>query len=225
VAKTAWLWATTVLALAGCAPSAAAPTQQAPAADTPTTQVAAADCTRATKTTIAAKSGGYEFSPATVELQRGGFLAVTNKSAHVHELTSKPDAGLVTSVLDAHERQVVQFPQEGTFAIEGGGGAVLHVTVAGESGCGTPKPTLTIKDGYAFSPAKLTVAPTINFNVVNKSSAAHTLACDPETGVSKDHTRLEQGETEILAIDEPGTYTCHSVQHPSAKVVITVAGG
>jgi plastocyanin len=184
--------------------------------------VAAADCTRATKATIAAESGGYAFSPATVKLQRGGFLAVTNKSARVHELTSKPDAGLVTSVLDAHERQVIQFPRAGSFAVEGGGGAVLHVTVAGESGCDAPKPTLTVKDGYAFAPAKLSVAPTINFGVVNKSSAAHTLACDPETGVSKDHTRLEPGETEILAIDDPGTYTCHSVQHPSAKVVITV---
>ena len=218
VARTAWCAAVVVavLAAAGCAPAAEAPAPGTPVAAAPTTR-AAADCTRATKVTI-----GEKFSPATVQLQRGGFLAVTNKSAHVRELASKPDAGLVTSVLDAHERQVIQFPRAGSFAVDGGGGTVLHVTVAGESGCDAPEPTLTIKDGYAFAPAKLTVQPTLNFSVVNKSAAAHTLACDPATGASKDHTRLEKGETEILAIDEPGTYTCHSVQHPSAKVVITV---
>ena len=220
MARTAWLWATAVLAVAGCAPTAEAPTQRIPAAGTPATQ-AAADCTRATRETIA----GDAFSPGAVKIQRGAFLAITNQTGRVHELTAEPDAGLATSVLAPHERQVVQFPQAGDFTVDGAGGAVLHVTVAGESGCGAPKPTLTIKNGYAFSPAKLTVAPTINFTVVNKSSAAHTLTCDPDTGGNKDHSRLEKGETEILAIDEPGTYTCHSVQHPSAKVVITVAGG
>jgi plastocyanin len=228
VATTVRGWAAAcaaVLAVAGCAPAApaSAPAQQQGAADTgpPATQ-SAADCTRATKVTIVENSGGYSFSPGTIKLQRGGFIAVTNKTDRVHELVSKPDAGLVTSVLDLRERQVIQFPDEGTFAVAGAAGAVLHVTVAGESGCGAPTPKLTIKDGYAFSPAKLTVAPTINFTVVNKSSAAHTLTCDPDTGGNRDHSRLERGETEILAIDNPGTYTCHSVQHPSAKVVITV---
>jgi plastocyanin len=224
VARTVRGWAAAcaaVLAVAGCAPAAVAPAQQQRATDAGSTATRpAADCTRATKATIVPKSGGDAFRPGSIKIQRGAFIAVTNKTGRVHELTAKPGAGLVTSVIGLRERQVIQFPAAGTFAVSGAGGAVLHVTVAGESGCGAPKPTLTIKDGYAFSPAKLAVAPTINFAVVNKSSAAHSLTCDP--GIGDDHSRLESGETEILAIDDPGTYTCHSVQHPSAKVVITV---
>jgi len=35
---------------------------------------------------------------------------------------------------------------------------------------------------------------------------------------------LDQGETQLLAIDEPGRYGCRSVQHGTAKVTITVNG-
>jgi plastocyanin len=96
------------------------------------------------------------------------------------------------------------------------------VTVSGDSGCGTPEPTLTIKDGYAFEPDRLQVDATANFTVVNKSKAAHGILCDPDPGGNGDNTRLEKGETQILAFDKRGTYTCHSVQHPDAKVKITV---
>jgi plastocyanin len=223
VARTVQLWvaAGAAVLVAGCAPAAPAAPAAAPAAEQAAPQPAV-DCTKATKATIVEKSGDDAFSPAAITIQRGGFVAVTNKTDRTHELIAKPDAGLATSVLGLKERQVIQFPDAGTFAVAGSGGAVLHVTVAGESGCRAPEPTLTIKDGYAFSPSKLTVAPTINFSVVNKSSATHTLTCDPDTGGNRDHPRLVSGETDILAIDQPGTYTCHSVQHPSAKVVITV---
>jgi len=32
--------------------------------------------------------------------------------------------------------------------------------------------------------------------------------CTPDPGTAKDHTRLAKGETQILAIDQPGRYTC-----------------
>ena len=64
------------------------------------------------------------------------------------------------------------------------------------------------------------VTATENFAVVNHSGVAQSVTCTP--GSSKDHTRLESGETEILAIDEPGRYVCASRQHPDIKVTVTV---
>jgi len=187
----------------------------------------AVDCTRATKVKIVQKASAdgstYAFSPRALTIRRGGFLAVTNKSDEVHALISTPDAGLVDSVLDLRERQVIQLPKTGTFTVRSAaGGAVLRLTVSGESGCGTPKPTLTFTDGYAVTPAKLSVKATENFTVVNESDAAQTVMCTPDPGGNRDNSRLDKGETQILAIDEPGRYTCASVQHPGAKATITV---
>jgi hypothetical protein len=35
-------------------------------------------------------------------------------------------------------------------------------------------------------------------------------------------SRLAKGETQLLALDEPGRYACTSTQHTGAKVTITV---
>jgi plastocyanin len=190
-----------------------------------------ADCTRATKVTIVQKPSGagdtYSFSPKKLTIQRGAFLAITNKSDRVHELVSTPGAGIVTSVLDLKERQVIQFPKAGTFTVKGAGGArraVLKLTVSGESGCGTPKPTLTITDTNTFSPAKRKLTATQNFAVVNDSGSTQTVKCTPDPGGNGDNSRLDKGETQLLAIDKPGRYTCASVQHPGAKVTLTVTG-
>ena len=196
---------------------------------------ATADCTKATKVTIVQKASAtgdtYSFSPSKLTIQRGAFLAVTNKSDAVHALVSSPDAGIVSSVLDRKERQVIQFPQEGTFTVESAAAArraVLRVTVSGESGCGTPKPTLTINGAaaghYTFTPTAITVAATANFTVVNKSNVAQTVLCNPDPGGNGDNSKLDQGETQILAIDKPGRYLCFSLQHSNAKVTITVSG-
>jgi plastocyanin len=218
-----------LLTLTACAPTAPAAPAAAPAAGNgggtaPTGQPAAggdgggADCTKASKVTVGSDGS---ISPETLSLQRGAFIFVTNKSDKTFKLIDSPDAELVTSILGPKERQVVQFPKEGDFSVAAGD-AKMHVTVSGDSGCGTPEPTLTIKDGYAFSPSKLEVKSTANFTVVNKSGAAHGILCDPDPGGNGDNTRLAKGETQILAFDKAGTYTCHSVQHPDAKVAITV---
>ena len=69
-----------------------------------------------------------------------------------------------------------------------------------------------------------TVAATANFTVVNESRSAQTVVCAPDPGGNRDHSRLDPGETQILAIDKPGRYVCSSVQHHAAKVTITVSG-
>jgi hypothetical protein len=160
-----------------------------------------------------------------VTIQRGGFLAITNTSGRAHALVSTPDAGIVTSILDRQERQVIQFPKAGRFTVQSAAAArraVLRVTVSGESGCDTISPTLNIVDGYAFSPTKPVVAATANFAVVNKSGSAQTVRCAPDPGGNRDNSRLDQGETQLLAIDQPGRYRCASVQHPEATVTIKV---
>jgi plastocyanin len=219
-----------LLSVTACAPAgvSAAPSKTAAgrAAEAEPAAAATKDgtdpvCTKATKVTIVKTGDGYAFSPAKLTIQRGAFLAVTNKSGRVHELSSEPDAGFVTSVLDLKERQVIQFPEAGKFTVDGASGAALRLTVSGESGCGKPKPSVTIADGNAFEPAKLTVRATENFAVVNESGTPQSVRCDP--GGNGDNTRLEKDETQLLAIDEPGRYTCASIQHPSKKVVITVA--
>ncbi|MEU4235701.1 hypothetical protein [Actinoplanes sp. NPDC026619] len=209
-----------VVALSGCAP--AVPTAAAPPRATatarPTSEKGSADCTKATKVAIVDKGDGYAFSPVGLTIQRGAYLAVTNKSNAAHPLRSAPDAGMVTSVIGLEERQVIQFPEAGKFSGKTGD-AVLRLTVAGDSGCGAPDPTLTIGAGK-FTPAKAEVKATENFAVVNSSGDPQSVSCTP--GNSKDHTRLEAGETEILALDEPGRYVCASLQHPAIKVTITV---
>jgi plastocyanin len=231
-----------LLTVTACAPTTSAPTIGAAAAqntataassggqETATEVAGGADCTQATKVKIAEKASPgagdtYSFSPSKLTIQRGGFLAITNKSDEVHALISKPNAGIVSSVLDLKERQVIQFPKAGTFTVESAAAAhraVLRVTVSGESGCGAPKPTLTITDRYSFTPARVSLAATENFAVVNESGATQTVSCTPDPGGNRDNSRLDQGETQLLAIDKPGRYICRSLQHPSAKVTIKV---
>jgi plastocyanin len=228
-----------LLTLAACAPPTGAAAPPTTAGSTPDPRSGSAeagdtnaDCTKADKVAIVRNASAdaahrYSFSPGSLTIQRGGFLAVTNRSGRTHALVSKPDAGIVTSVLDLDERQVIQFPVAGTFTVQSAAAAhraVLHVTVSGESGCGAPRPTLTVTDGYAFAPAHLSVVATQNFTVVNKSGAAQTVICAPDPGGNKDHSRLDSGETQVLAIDKPGRYTCSSVQHPGVRAVVTVNG-
>jgi plastocyanin len=241
-------WAAAVgvlLAVSACAPTTGAPGSPSPgaagaqaaaagSAANPAGGAAAAgegdSCSKATKAKIVEKSSSgtadtYAFSPRRLTIQRGGFLAITNRSGRVHTLVSKPDAGIVTSILDLKERQVIQFPTSGTFTVQSAAAAhraVLRVTVTGESGCGATKSTLTIIDGFAIRPAKLSVAATENFAVVNDSGKAHTLTCAPDSGGNRDNSRLDKGETQLLAIDQPGRYLCTSIQHPDAKVTIKV---
>jgi hypothetical protein len=58
--------------------------------------------------------------------------------------------------------------------------------------------------------------------VVNESDAVQTVRCTP--GGNGDNSQLDQGETQLLAVDEPGRYTCASVQHPEARVILRVKG-
>ena len=228
-----------LLTLAACAPPTdeAAPQQASAAGSAGARQngsanarVTGADCTKATKVTIVEKASGngdhrYSFSPSTLTIQRGGFLAITNKSDTIHTLDSKPNAGIVTSVVDLRERQVIQFPEAGTFTVRSAAAthrAVLHLTVSGESGCGVPTPTLTVTPGYTYTPTHLSLSATQNFTVVNKSDTAQTVICTPDPGGNGDRSRLDAGETQLLAIDKPGRYTCASIQHPDVKAIITV---
>ncbi|WIM99770.1 hypothetical protein ACTOB_003432 [Actinoplanes oblitus] len=163
------------------------------------------------------------FKPASLTIERGAALAVVNRSDTARTLSASPDAGIVTSVVDRGERQVVQFPHEGTFRVESAG-AVLRLTVSGDSGCAAPAHALTIvsapSGGYAFEPARVTVAATENFAVTNRSGTAQTMVCDKNDNGA--NSRLAEGETQLLALDEPGRYTCTSSQHTSARVTITV---
>ena len=228
-----------LVALAACAPAAGDSTSgNTSATGSPTADADPVDptCTKAAKVKIVEQDSStgdtYAFSPSGLTIQRGAFLAITNRTDRVHELVSKPDAGMVSSVLDLQERQVIQFPDQGRFTVRSADAAhraVLRVTVSGDSGCGAPESTLAITDvatgGYAFAPATLTVQATENFAVVNNSSANHTVICDPDPGGNGDNSKLDRGETQLLAIDKPGRYVCTSVQHRSAKVTVTVDGG
>lgn len=208
------------VALTGCAPAAApvaTPPGTTAASRTARAAAAGADCARATKVVILAD--GSAFRPAGLTIRRGAYLAITNKSGAARPLRSTPDAGIVTSTVDPQERQVIQFPQTGVFTVRTGG-AELRLTVAGESGCGAPEPTLTISGAGRFTPATARVRATENFAVVNESGVAQSMSCSP--GGNHDHTRLDAGETQILALDEPGRYVCASRQHPAVKVTVTV---
>jgi hypothetical protein len=186
-----------------------------------------AACAQPTDDAAPQRTAGSAEDPHSGPADAGGSTTDCTKADKVHALVSKPDAGIVTSVIDLDERQVVQFPVAGRFTVESAAAAhraVLHVTVSGESGCGVPKPTLTVTDRYSFTPTHLSVVATQNFTVVNKSGAPQTVICTPDPGGNGDHSRLDKGETQILAIDKPGLYTCTSIQHPGVRAAVTVKG-
>jgi hypothetical protein len=201
-------------------------TSDAPADDPSPAAAIDPACTRATKVKIVrtptGTGGTYSFTPRRLTIRRGAFLAVTNASGQVHALVSTPDAGIVTSVLDRDERQVIQFPKSGRFTVRSASPAhpVLQVTVSGESGCGATKPMVRIVAGNSFRPATLSLRATQNFAVMNDSGVAQTVICSP--GPNGDNSRLDRDETQLLALDEPGRYICSSRQHPDARVTIRV---
>jgi plastocyanin len=216
--------AVALAALTACAPSSSGGSQSR-TGKVATVGTAGIDpkCTKATKVKITKTSGAYAFSPARLTIERGAALAVTNRSDTARTLSTSPEAGIVTSVVDPGERQIIQFPNEGTFQVKGAG-ATLRLTVSGDSGCQAPAHALTIvsapSGGYAFEPTKLTVTATENFAVTNRSGTAQTVVCGKDDNGA--NSRLARGETQLLALDEPGRYACTSTQHSSAKVTITV---
>ncbi|MEV6343531.1 hypothetical protein [Actinoplanes sp. NPDC051851] len=231
---TCYAAAAVLVALAACAPASAggSPSTTGPAvaatgedagSESGTTGATDPKCTSATKVVITRSGGTYAFSPASLTIERGAALAVTNRSGSPRRLSAGPDAGMVTSVVARGERQIVQFPDEGTFEVESAG-AVLRLTVSGDSGCAAPAHELTIvstsSGDYAFEPATVTVAATENFAVTNRSGTAQTMVCGEDD--DGNDSRIAKGETQLLALDEPGRYTCTSAQHASATVTITV---
>jgi len=194
-------------------------------------------CQSAAKVTITEKAAPgrpdrYAFSPASITMQRGGLLSIQNRSDEMHALESVPDAGIVTTVLMKKERQFVQFPQAGTFTLHSADAAhraTLKVVVSGDTGCGPPRQSLAVTetkaggaDVYAFSPKTLRVAAGENVLVVNRSDETQTLRCTPDAGDNAFNTALARAESQIVALDQPGTYTC--VTGKKARVTVTVTG-
>jgi plastocyanin len=86
--------------------------------------------------------------------------------------------------------------------------------------------TATIEiEGFAFSPAQLTISAGTEVTVTNLDSAPHTFTAgsdaDPQPDVF-DSGLLQQGESFTFVFDEPGTFAYYCDRHPPMQGEITV---
>jgi plastocyanin len=75
-------------------------------------------------------------------------------------------------------------------------------------------------EGFAFSPADLTVAVGDTITVTNNDGAPHTLTA--EDG-SFDTGRLDRGESAEITLTSAGTFLFKCAFHPAMRGTITVA--
>ncbi|HKS98013.1 MAG TPA: hypothetical protein VJT31_00660 [Rugosimonospora sp.] len=192
------------------------------------------NCAAPVKTTISESVMGgkdaYTFKPAKVTVKKGGYLSITNKSDEVHQLVTTTDSGISNDIVDKKETQLLAFPTAGTFKLQSSNAAhraVLSVTVSDEdSGCTAPNDTINLTektgmpDVYSASPKTLTIQGGEMVNVVNKTDEDHSLKCTPDAGIGT--VKVFKTESQVLMFAKDGKFTCASVQHPGAKVTITV---
>jgi plastocyanin len=93
-------------------------------------------------------------------------------------------------------------------------------------GMGGSGETVAIEiEGFAFSPAELTISVGTEVTVTNLDSAPHTFTAgsdaDPQPDVF-DSGLLQQGESFTFVFDEPGTFAYYCDRHPPMQGEITV---
>lgn len=76
--------------------------------------------------------------------------------------------------------------------------------------------------GFAFSPAKITVTPGTKVTWTNKDSVAHTVTSDNNSWT--DSGSVGNGSHFSVTFSKPGTYTYHCSIHPSMVASVVVAG-
>ena len=99
----------------------------------------------------------------------------------------------------------------------GGGGTSTTPTVPIASG---PSGKVTIQ-GFAFSPASITVNVGDTVTWENKDSVGHTIT-GTGTGTGWDSGVLGSGKTYSRKFDTAGTYNYHCAIHPSMTGTVTV---
>lgn len=75
-------------------------------------------------------------------------------------------------------------------------------------------------EGFAFSPANITITPGDKVTFTNSDGAPHTATAD---NGSFDTGRLNRGQSASLTFSTAGTYTYFCAIHPNMKGTITVA--
>ena len=179
----------------------------------------------------------YFFNPTTATIKKGEYISFQDKTDEVHTLIATPDAGLKNSTIDKGESQPVQFTKAGTFTVESKNAqhrGAMQVTVTDEEGttCGMKAPAVTVNitekaspgtpDQYSFTPTTATIKAGDSLAVVNKTDENHTLTCTPDPGIDSGSLIVDKKEDQVLNFAKAGTYACASVEHPDAKITITV---
>lgn len=77
--------------------------------------------------------------------------------------------------------------------------------------------------GFAFSPAKITVAPGTKVTWTNKDSVAHTVTSDKNAWT--DSGSIANGAHFSFTFSKPGTYTYHCAIHPTMVATVVVSSG
>jgi plastocyanin len=208
--------------LAGCAGSAS---NSAPSGSTSApTQASSTNCDAAQMVNVV----NDRFDQASVNLNAGNTLLVTNTTNDTFTLVTKPDDGLRYMVLDPQEMEHVPFTQPGTYVLSSkehpATALTVHVSETRRYTCGE-QPVAEIHFGaqHAFAPQVVAVSRGESIQIDNDTDQNLTIDSAPDLGVGMGHQIYHPGEHQTLLFNDSGPYTFRVEQVPGPILHVNVA--
>jgi plastocyanin len=168
------------------------------------------------------------YDQASVNLDAGNTLLVTNTTNDTFTLVTKPDDGLRYMVLDPQEMEHVPFTQPGTYVLSSkehpATALTVHVSPTRRYTCGE-QPVAEIHFGahHAFAPESVTVNKGESIQIDNDTTQNLTVDSSPDLGVGMGHQIYHPGEHQTLLFNDGGPYTFRVEQLPGPTLHVNVA--
>ena len=168
------------------------------------------------------------YDQASVNLNAGNTLLVTNTSNNTFTLVTKPDDGLRYMVLDPQEMEHVPFAKPGTYLLSSKEHPATALTVTVSSmrrfTCGE-QPVAEIHFGAsrAFAPRDVSVKKGESIQVDNDTKQQLAIDSTPDLGMGMSHQIYHPGEHQTLLFNDSGTYTFRVEQVPGHTLHVDVA--
>ena len=168
------------------------------------------------------------YDQASVDLDAGNTLLVTNTTNDTFTLVTKPDDGLRYMVLDPQEMEHVPFTQPGTYVLSStehpATALTVHVSPTRRYTCGE-QPVAEIHFGarHAFAPQAVNVDKGQSIQIDNDTQQNLTVDSTPDLGVGMGHQIYHPGEQQTLLFNDSGLYTFRVEQVPGQVLRVNVA--
>jgi plastocyanin len=173
------------------------------------------------------------FTPATISLNAGDTLTITNTGSNTYTLTTTPDAGINFTSVAPEETKYVAFPQSGTFILSSQEHPQVKATVIVSDltglTCGMSPVAIVSFDAnfvnpnsshYFFTPTQVTIQVGQSITLSNLSDQDLSFVTKPDAGLG--NIQIEKNEHEELRFSNKQTYTISCTQFPSEKFTVIV---